>query len=555
LGDDFCCFLEWDCFCRDRAVEVCGELTRPTNDTCGPAPQNRNAGAQLITIPFTAKIPTPAATAIDTLDPPACCHNGLPLGCDSGTKVNQTCVEDDDCIDAFSPDAKCLPRPPQPYFSLWYTCDSSSEDATDSLIQLFAVGDPNADTDEEACASLFPIACSDDAGTSGANGCSGDPLLSNMCAEGLIVGEPYYLMVATKSFDTVGEYRFTIGTTACTNAGSVPNDWCNRGTVVTDGPPKDPELVPFNMTGSTLNCPGPTCVESVDKDLWYDYTATCTGPATIGCHGGNPATNLIIYDGCECPGLNEEPLACTNEVPPLACGEVTFNVVAGKCYKIRLGNENANTPTGTLAIACDGTGCPPGAVSFFEPLNGTVDAGIPTAPDNAAELEGIQTIKVMAPVSLEAPEACFAIDCETEPFGGDPNAILDVVEEPGQPGTYTIALARPISPYAVTRIRYLGSAPGPTTRAPYTGHPCNVDGDFGVVADTDVGLLVDVLEGLAADPPFNVFVQWGDYGTDVDRSSDTTALDLVMLMDLFNGAGAFESCDNTLRPSAASCPP
>ena len=35
-----------------------------------------------------------------------------------------------------------------------------------------------------------------------------------------------------------------------------------------------------------------------------------------------------------------------------------FDVQAGSCYKVRLGNENESSPAGTLAIACGVQGCP-----------------------------------------------------------------------------------------------------------------------------------------------------------------------------------------------------
>jgi hypothetical protein len=290
--------------------------------------------------------------------------------------------------------------------------------------------------------------------------------------------------------------------------------------------------------------------------MWYDYMANCTGTVTIDtCAMGNPATNLAAFDGCECPSSLEPPKACSTE-GPVGCATIQFGVVAGQCYKVLLGNEGANTPTGQIRVACD-TVCP-NVTPTFNPPSGLVDAGVPIECGNPGTQKGISQVVVTGlPAALENPPGCFLLDCETNPFGG-PNQIQSVVE--GPPGTYTVTLAKPLSPNGVTQLRYLGKAAGdPTTRARYTTHLGNVDGDFAIFVDMDTDKLVDFLDAITAGTPPPV-VQWGSYGTDINRSGATNALDLWELMNVLNGTIATDDpiCDYPpppeLRPGAETCP-
>jgi hypothetical protein len=266
------------------------------------------------------------------------------------------------------------------------------------------------------------------------------------------------------------------------------------------------------------------------------------------CHQGDPATNLIAYEGCECPETAEEPLDCSTDEPGV-CGigstssAVEFVVQAGKCYKLRLGNEGASVPMGQLAITCE-TECDPGPVTFNPPPNGVVDAGSPSDIDNPTMLKGLQEFHVMAPPGV--PPGCFVLDCDTNPFGDEMNTIESVEEGPA--GMYTITLARPLSPNSVTQLRYIGNAQGnPATRGRYTANHGNVDGDVGVTTD-DANALIGVLDG-------NLSVTWGPYGSDLDRSGATTPLDLLEWTCMMIGCQAYEPNLDTFRPSAVTCPP
>ncbi len=139
----------------------------------------------------------------------------------------------------------------------------------------------------------------------------------------------------------------------CVPAG-VPNDDCVNRIDAFDGDN------PYDTTGSTLD----TTVQApsdgnMQTDIWYNYTATCTGTAVIGtCEGtAGPDTVLEVYDGCVCD-LVMSTLAVDDDTS--GCGvsgfssEVAIPVVQGECYKIRLSGWNGSEVSGLLNIECLG---------------------------------------------------------------------------------------------------------------------------------------------------------------------------------------------------------
>ncbi len=182
-------------------------------------------------------------------------------------------------------------------------------------------------------------------------------------------------------------------------------------------------------------------------------------------------------------------------------------------------------------------GCPAGSVDWLDPLQGTVDAGIPHDPNNAALTLGIDTIQVNAPVGAGSLD-CWTI-CETAD-DGSPNSIINITDNGG--GDYTIHLARPITTNAATTIDYAGDGvPGV-----FISHPGNSNGD-GVSSAADVLEVIDILNGDST-------AIWGSYSSDIDRSGSTTPPDILRLIDLFNGAGSFDPWLNTPKPSQTGCP-
>ncbi len=143
------------------------------------------------------------------------------------------------------------------------------------------------------------------------------------------------------------------------------NDDCIDRTDVFDGPNA------YTLVGSTLDAGAPVpCDTNMTNDVWFNYTATCNGFATIGtCDALGTDTTLQVYNGCNCGGLVDfAPVACADD----NCGggsgfssTVDVPVVNGNCYKIRVGGWNGGEPTGTLTVSCVVPVCG----------NGTTEAG------------------------------------------------------------------------------------------------------------------------------------------------------------------------------------
>jgi hypothetical protein len=107
----------------------------------------------------------------------------------------------------------------------------------------------------------------------------------------------------------------------------------------------------FDTSDATFDGPG-ICVHG--PNIWYIYTATCTGEATFSLCGSNFDTVLAVFNGSECPPTQNRLLGCNDD----SCGqqsELKLNVQAGSRYLIEVGgfNQQAKGP-GVLKITCGG---------------------------------------------------------------------------------------------------------------------------------------------------------------------------------------------------------
>ncbi len=118
------------------------------------------------------------------------------------------------------------------------------------------------------------------------------------------------------------------------------NTGFDTSVATTDGPAH--EQCQFN--GQTYN------------DIWFDYTATCTADLTVStCNNATYDTDLVVYDGCECPVSDANLLGCNDDAPDCAVftSALTVPVVADNCYKIRIGGFTAaNAGAGTVGVTC-----------------------------------------------------------------------------------------------------------------------------------------------------------------------------------------------------------
>lgn len=123
-----------------------------------------------------------------------------------------------------------------------------------------------------------------------------------------------------------------------------------------DAMPISDESLAFDTSEAITDGPNESSVcnqngyTQVGSDIWYCYTATCTGTATVSLCDSDYDTKLAVYEGCSCPP-GSAPLAC-NDNACASQSEVVVPVEACETYMIRVGGYQGAAGPGTLTIAC-----------------------------------------------------------------------------------------------------------------------------------------------------------------------------------------------------------
>ncbi|MCK5125632.1 MAG: choice-of-anchor J domain-containing protein [candidate division Zixibacteria bacterium] len=103
----------------------------------------------------------------------------------------------------------------------------------------------------------------------------------------------------------------------------------------------------------------------VSPDVWFCYTATCTGEATASLCGTDWDTRIQVFDGCSCDPIGtkigEDDDDCDASPGSGLASTFTFAVVSGQSYLIRAGGYQTNAGDGVLTVSCvnmsDGACC------------------------------------------------------------------------------------------------------------------------------------------------------------------------------------------------------
>jgi hypothetical protein len=107
----------------------------------------------------------------------------------------------------------------------------------------------------------------------------------------------------------------------------------------------------FGTFGATTDGPNDSFLCEMDSDIWYCYTPSCMGEATVSLCESTYDTKLAVYHTCRYPTDNSRLIECNDD----ACGsqsEITFDVVAGNEYLIRVGGKDEAQGNGQLTITC-----------------------------------------------------------------------------------------------------------------------------------------------------------------------------------------------------------
>jgi hypothetical protein len=265
------------------------------------------------------------------------CINAFPIG-DGATPFDTTGATTD------GPSHTACQFDGQTYHDVWYVYTA----AADGQLTVGTCDQASYDTDLAVydgcdCSNLSLLDCSDDA-----SGCGG---FTSQVTVDVTEGNCYLIRVGGWN-----EGDFGTGTLTVTGPGGGPtgpeNDDCADAIDVTEG------TIAFTNVDATTDGPDEpdACTffdySDVGSDVWYRYTASCAGTATVSLCGSDYDTKLAVYPGGACPDA-ASAIACSDDACSLQ-SEVTFPVVAGQQYLVRIGGYDGAQGVGTMTISCDG---------------------------------------------------------------------------------------------------------------------------------------------------------------------------------------------------------
>jgi hypothetical protein len=389
--DPFCCNTAWDSICVGEAASQCG--VPPCDTTCPPG-ANQEIAPQCV-----------PDGAVGTADPNGGC-NSIPVGFDSIACGQTVCGEISTYIEAAGGQFRDTD---------WYAFSLASDTevtwsvnaSVPTAVFLLSGGCPTA--------VLFV----------------GAGLCPNTVTACLQAGD-YTAFVATAAFTGVpcgSGLNAYVGTLSCTpckftgpcaglvtdhdclttgSPGCTDVDCCNTvctvdafccqtawdGICVSEAaqlcgfpPPANDNCedrieiflgdTPVNTVGATTDGPPHASCDffgdpQVNQDIWYNWTAPASGTLTVSLCGSAFDTKVAVYEGCDCPVSDANKLACNDD----SCGlqsELTVQVTAGTCYKIRVGGFGGAVGTGNLNLTLS-CACPTCTADISPPGgNGTVD--------------------------------------------------------------------------------------------------------------------------------------------------------------------------------------
>ena len=194
--------------------------------------------------------------------------------------------------------------------------------------------------------SNYTVACNDDAGP-------GSPCYGTYQSSLTFNPVPcqQYLVRVAGFGGAIGNFQLNVSQAVQ----PPPNNPCASATVVTTG-----TTTPFSTCGATTDGVGSPC--NLANDVWFKWTASCSGSVTIDTCGSSFDTVLSVYASTACPPPANSLVACNDDalLGPNCwwSSQVTFNAVAGTTYVIRVGGYLGATGCGKLTIHGPSVTCP-----------------------------------------------------------------------------------------------------------------------------------------------------------------------------------------------------
>ena len=118
-------------------------------------------------------------------------------------------------------------------------------------------------------------------------------------------------------------------------------------------PISGPGSFPVTNVNATTGAEGQVdagCGPGMQRDVWYAWTSTFTGPAVVSTCQTSSDTKLAVYAGAGCPA--SAAIACADD----GCGQangpslLSFQATAGAVYAIQVAHKTGGTFTGTMQI-------------------------------------------------------------------------------------------------------------------------------------------------------------------------------------------------------------
>lgn len=131
------------------------------------------------------------------------------------------------------------------------------------------------------------------------------------------------------------------------------NDECPTATPIGEG--RTLFSTYYSTSGGLASTCGP-----VHNDIWFQYTASATGPATISTCGGTDMDSVLTaYHFCGGP-----PITCSDD----SCGpqgQLTIDAVSGGTYLIQLGSFDGRRADGFITVTLSNPGCTPAPANMI----------------------------------------------------------------------------------------------------------------------------------------------------------------------------------------------
>ncbi|MCA8960592.1 MAG: hypothetical protein KDC38_08765, partial [Planctomycetes bacterium] len=233
------------------------------------------------------------------------------------------------------------------------TCGTATYDTVIAVYPATAGCPPDA---------MTVLACNDDA-----PGCWPHSVLTFEA----VAGETYRIQVAGWQA-AEGDGTLTIDTIAPPSA----VDLCADALPITEG------LYPYSTIGSTTD--GPPGCAGIGGDVWFLYSPSCVGEATITtCGQASYDSAIAVYPAAVgCPPPESAAVACNDDAS--GCGtqtRVTFAVTPTESYLVQVGGWNGATGDGAIEVTCQQVAIDD-LVCSSSPGSGTIDVSWVVAADH-----------------------------------------------------------------------------------------------------------------------------------------------------------------------------